>query len=219
LRDRRCHQRPNGRNDTGENPRRNGLFGDGPGIRGSVGLDGGGASLAKPVSDAEFPANRKITGNFSEFGLLEVLVERRNMCAAAVLRKFLLKINRENILGIQGSTSLRAGKATESNKSNCSTYRGVVYRTESLVVGKQCGNMVADCRHPLARWNGRIGLHAAMPTERVRLHVVYATGYSPITPRLVAVGISFRKLVQTIRQPYESWYDEARLIHQTDTIS
>jgi hypothetical protein len=46
--------------------------------------DGGGASPAKPVSDAEFPANRVITGNFSEFGLREVLVGPRNRLAAAV---------------------------------------------------------------------------------------------------------------------------------------
>src|SRR5260370_15552727 len=41
LRDRKCHRRPNERNDTGENPHRNGLFGIGSVIRGSVGLDGG----------------------------------------------------------------------------------------------------------------------------------------------------------------------------------
>jgi len=41
LRDRKCHQRPNERNDTGENPHRNGLFGAGPEIRGLEGLDGG----------------------------------------------------------------------------------------------------------------------------------------------------------------------------------
>src|SRR6266852_2250746 len=32
LRDRKCHQRPKERNDTGENPRRNGLFGADPEI-------------------------------------------------------------------------------------------------------------------------------------------------------------------------------------------
>jgi hypothetical protein len=41
LRDRKRHWRPKERNETGENPDRNGLFGVGPGIRGSVGLDGG----------------------------------------------------------------------------------------------------------------------------------------------------------------------------------
>src|SRR3981189_182410 len=41
LRDRKCYQRPKERNDTGENPRRNGLFGADPEICGLEGLDGG----------------------------------------------------------------------------------------------------------------------------------------------------------------------------------
>ena len=41
LRDRKYPRRPNERNDTGENPRRNGLSGAGTGICGFVGLDGG----------------------------------------------------------------------------------------------------------------------------------------------------------------------------------
>jgi hypothetical protein len=41
LRDRKRHRRLNERNDTCKNPRRNALSGAGPGIRGSVGLDGG----------------------------------------------------------------------------------------------------------------------------------------------------------------------------------
>jgi hypothetical protein len=41
LRDRRRHRRPKERNDTGENPQRNGLSGVGLVISGSVGLDGG----------------------------------------------------------------------------------------------------------------------------------------------------------------------------------
>jgi len=36
-----CHQRPNERNDTGENPHRNGLSGAGAEICGFAGLDGG----------------------------------------------------------------------------------------------------------------------------------------------------------------------------------
>src|SRR5258706_9554123 len=40
VKDRKCHRRPNERNDTGENPQRNGLFRVGPGIRDSEGLDG-----------------------------------------------------------------------------------------------------------------------------------------------------------------------------------
>ncbi len=39
--DRKCHRRPNERNDTGENPHRNGLSRVGAGICGFVGLDGG----------------------------------------------------------------------------------------------------------------------------------------------------------------------------------
>ena len=41
LRDRKCHQRPNERNDNGENPHRNGVFGAGPEICGLGRLDGG----------------------------------------------------------------------------------------------------------------------------------------------------------------------------------
>jgi hypothetical protein len=40
-RDRNYHRRPNERNDTGENPHKNGLSGVGAGICGFVGLDGG----------------------------------------------------------------------------------------------------------------------------------------------------------------------------------
>src|SRR5882757_7465453 len=43
LRDRKYHQRPKERNDTGENPRRNGLFGADPEICGLEGLGGGGS--------------------------------------------------------------------------------------------------------------------------------------------------------------------------------
>jgi hypothetical protein len=41
LRNRKCHERPKERNDTGENPHRNDLFGAGPEICGLEGLDGG----------------------------------------------------------------------------------------------------------------------------------------------------------------------------------
>src|SRR6266851_1074016 len=41
LRDRKFHRRPKERNDTGENPHRNGLSGVGVGICGLEGLDGG----------------------------------------------------------------------------------------------------------------------------------------------------------------------------------
>jgi hypothetical protein len=42
------------------------------------------AVLCEPVSNAAFPANRVITGNFSEFGLREVLVGEENGLAATV---------------------------------------------------------------------------------------------------------------------------------------
>jgi hypothetical protein len=77
-------QRPNSGKRVAGNPRKNALSGVVPETCGLRRLDGGGASPAKPVSDAEFPANRVITGNFSEFGLREVLVGRRNKLAAAV---------------------------------------------------------------------------------------------------------------------------------------
>jgi hypothetical protein len=41
VKDRKCHRRPNERNDIGENPHRNGLSRVGVGICGFVGLDGG----------------------------------------------------------------------------------------------------------------------------------------------------------------------------------
>jgi hypothetical protein len=47
LRDRKRHRRPKERNDAGENTHRNGLFRVGPGIRGSIGLDGGVLSLVR----------------------------------------------------------------------------------------------------------------------------------------------------------------------------
>jgi len=66
LRDRRCHQRPNGRNDTRENPPRNGLFGVGPGIRGSVGLDGGVRSQIRTRLDRDLPDKWLFAGYFGE---------------------------------------------------------------------------------------------------------------------------------------------------------
>jgi hypothetical protein len=44
LRDRKCHRRPKERNDTGENPRGNGLSRGGTRICSFVGLGGGGCS-------------------------------------------------------------------------------------------------------------------------------------------------------------------------------
>jgi hypothetical protein len=62
-------QRQNLRYLVAGNPRRNALFGVAPENCGLLGLGGGAASPAKPVSNAEFPGNRAIAGNFSEFGL------------------------------------------------------------------------------------------------------------------------------------------------------
>jgi hypothetical protein len=67
LRDHECHQRPKERNDTGENPHRNGLFGAGPEICGLERLDGGDGRdrtanphpVIEPVSDI-----RVRNGNF-----------------------------------------------------------------------------------------------------------------------------------------------------------
>src|SRR5260370_1449458 len=55
LRDRKYHQRPKERNDTGENPRRNGLFGADPEICGLEGLDGGGCSLLRTTLKGNSP--------------------------------------------------------------------------------------------------------------------------------------------------------------------
>jgi len=68
LRDRKCHQRPKERNDTGENPHRNGLFGAGPEICGLEGLDGGVRSHIRTGLEPESPDNCLFTGYFHEFG-------------------------------------------------------------------------------------------------------------------------------------------------------
>jgi hypothetical protein len=64
VKDRKCHRRPNERNDTGENPHRNGLSGVGVWICGSVGLDGGVRSQIRTGLQAHFPGDGGITGNF-----------------------------------------------------------------------------------------------------------------------------------------------------------
>ena len=60
LRDRKCHQRPAERNDTGKNPRRNGLFLAGPEICGLVGLDGG-AGMDRTANSPVSLSNRSPT--------------------------------------------------------------------------------------------------------------------------------------------------------------
>jgi len=67
LRDRKRHRRPKERNDAGENTHRNGLFRVGPGIRGSVGLDGGVFSLVRTSLHLKLLLTGKNTGNLSKF--------------------------------------------------------------------------------------------------------------------------------------------------------
>ena len=71
LRDRKCHQRPKERNNTGENPHRNGLFGAGPEICGLEGLDGGVRSQIRTGLDLKLPDKWLFTGYFR--GLLPVI--------------------------------------------------------------------------------------------------------------------------------------------------
>ena|SRR6266851_774169 len=66
LRDRKYHQRPKERNDTGENPHRNGLFGADPEICGLEGLDGGVRSQMRTGLDPELPDKCLFTGYFCE---------------------------------------------------------------------------------------------------------------------------------------------------------
>jgi hypothetical protein len=67
-RDRKRHRRPKERNDTGENPQRNGLSGVGAGIYRFVGLDGGVRSQIRTGLHPQFPANREFAGNFADSG-------------------------------------------------------------------------------------------------------------------------------------------------------
>src|SRR6266403_4958550 len=67
--DRKCHRRPNERNDTGENPHRNGLSRVGAGICGFVGLDGGAGSRIRTGLPCEFPANSEFYRENCDFGV------------------------------------------------------------------------------------------------------------------------------------------------------
>ena len=67
LRDGKCRRRPKEQNDTGENPRRNGLSGAGTGICGFVGLDGGVRSHIRTGLEQELPDNWLFAGYFPEF--------------------------------------------------------------------------------------------------------------------------------------------------------
>src|SRR5260370_30808394 len=87
LRDRKRHRRPKERNDAGENTHRNGLFRLGPGIRGSVGLDGGvrsqirtglsGDSTLETAAIRRFPLSLVKTGNSNPKDFVFVRAIRR----------------------------------------------------------------------------------------------------------------------------------------------
>ena len=66
LRDRNSRQRRAEQNNTGKNPRRNGLFLVGPEICGLGGLDGGVYSLIRTGLDLQFPDHGRFTGNFRQ---------------------------------------------------------------------------------------------------------------------------------------------------------
>jgi len=68
LRDRKRHRRPEERNDTGENPHRNGLSRVGAGICGFVGLDGGVGSHMRTRLHGNSLLTGKLTGNFADLG-------------------------------------------------------------------------------------------------------------------------------------------------------
>jgi hypothetical protein len=67
---REANRRPKERNDTGENPHRNGLSRVGVGIRGFVGLDGGVRSQIRTGLHWHSLVTGKFTGNFAISRLL-----------------------------------------------------------------------------------------------------------------------------------------------------
>jgi hypothetical protein len=67
VKDRKCHRRPNERNDTVENPHRNGLSRVGAGICVFVGLDGGVRSHVRTGLDYKFPIIREFNREFGTF--------------------------------------------------------------------------------------------------------------------------------------------------------
>ena len=66
LREREFHQRPAERNDTGRNPRTNGLFLGGPENCGLAGPGGGVRSQIRTGLDPQFPDKGGFTGNFRQ---------------------------------------------------------------------------------------------------------------------------------------------------------
>ena len=97
VKDRKCHRRPNERNDTGENPHRNGLSGVGVGICGFVGLDGGVRSQIRTGLRLDFPANRENNREFCDFGPLGATSVRKATVPQRFPGKFPATINREII--------------------------------------------------------------------------------------------------------------------------
>jgi hypothetical protein len=70
LRDRKRHRRGKERNDTGENPRGNGLSGGGTRICSFLELGGGARSQIRTGLRLQFPANREINRELIRFGRL-----------------------------------------------------------------------------------------------------------------------------------------------------
>jgi hypothetical protein len=66
-----------------ENPRTNALFGALPETTGFRRLRGGGSSLAKPVSNARFPANSEINWEFFKIGHSRLFLAHENPRATA----------------------------------------------------------------------------------------------------------------------------------------
>jgi hypothetical protein len=86
LRDRRRHRRPKERNDTGENPVRNGLSEVGAGICGFVGLDGGGCSQMRTRLQSKFPLIRENKREFIQFRPIARCRRRKVQCGLSRLR-------------------------------------------------------------------------------------------------------------------------------------
>ena len=85
-RDRECPQRPRTRNETGENPRRNGLFPIDDGWRGLGRLDGGVRSHMRTGLYWNFPVIREFNRDFFDFRPFEAKRAARNPTAAATSR-------------------------------------------------------------------------------------------------------------------------------------
>jgi hypothetical protein len=83
LRDRKCLQRRKERDDTNENPHRNGLFESALGFAVWVGLGGGVRSQIRTGLHLQFPANREINREFGDFRAFGGYLPLRSPCPAA----------------------------------------------------------------------------------------------------------------------------------------